>query len=89
MSADNEEEDSDKRKKVDVKPSQVVGGALASVTAAFLGSQLGVAGTIVGAGLTSVVITVGGASAQLSGQRVAIGCGDLDSLHVAEGGDDL
>ncbi|WP_263250627.1 hypothetical protein [Saccharopolyspora rosea] len=66
MSADNEEEDTDKRKKVDVKPSQVVGGALASVTAAFLGSQLGVAGTIVGAGLTSVVITVGGALYQRS-----------------------
>ncbi|MEU6131485.1 hypothetical protein ABZ805_20125 [Saccharopolyspora sp. NPDC047091] len=46
--------------------TQVTGGALASVTAAFLGSYLGVAGTVFGAGLTSVVITVGGALYQRS-----------------------
>src|SRR5690625_903510 len=53
-------------KKIDVSVPQVTGGALASVTAAALGSQLGVAGTFVGAGLTSVVITVGGAVYQRS-----------------------
>ncbi len=50
----------------DISPAQVTGGALASVTAAFLGSRLGVAGTFIGAGLTSVVITVGGALYQRS-----------------------
>ncbi|MEB3369333.1 hypothetical protein [Saccharopolyspora mangrovi] len=49
-----------------MSPAQVGGAALASVTAAFLGSRLGVAGTVVGAGLTSVIITVGGALYQRS-----------------------
>lgn len=53
-------------KKLDVSGAQVAGGALASVTAAFLGSKLGVLGTLWGAGLTSVVITVGGALYQRS-----------------------
>lgn len=63
-----EEKKSDETKppKLEVSPAQVAGGALASVTAAFLGSQLGVAGTFLGAGLTSVVITVGGAFYQRS-----------------------
>ncbi|SFS56743.1 hypothetical protein SAMN05660874_01987 [Saccharopolyspora flava] len=52
--------------KTKVSPAQVGGTALASVTAAFLGSRLGVAGTVVGAGLTSVIITVGGALYQRS-----------------------
>lgn len=56
-------------KKIDVSVPQVTGGALASVTAAALGSQLGVAGTFLGAGLTSVVITVGGAVYQRSLER--------------------
>ncbi|MEV4733499.1 hypothetical protein [Saccharopolyspora sp. NPDC049426] len=49
-----------------MSPAQVGGAALASVTAAFLGSRLGVAGTVVGAGLTSVIITIGGALYQRS-----------------------
>ncbi|GAB3282664.1 hypothetical protein [Parasphingorhabdus pacifica] len=53
-------------KKMDISGAQVAGGALASATAAFLGSQLGVMGTVWGAGLTSVVITVGGALYQRS-----------------------
>lgn len=52
-----------------VSPAQVTGGALASVTAAFLGSHLGVAGTFWGAGLSSVVISVGGAVYQRSLER--------------------
>lgn len=60
---------SETSKKLDVSPAQVVGGALASVTAAGLGSTLGVAGTVLGAGLTSVVITVGGALYQRSLER--------------------
>ncbi|MEV0697329.1 hypothetical protein AB0I53_05340 [Saccharopolyspora sp. NPDC050389] len=60
------DEEVEKPKKVDVSPTQVAGAALASVTAAFLGSRLGVAGTLIGAALTSVVITVGGALYQRS-----------------------
>jgi hypothetical protein len=52
-----------------ISPSQVAGGALASVTAAYLGSHLGVAGTFWGAGLSSVVISVGGAVYQRSLER--------------------
>ncbi|OLF08627.1 hypothetical protein [Actinophytocola xanthii] len=44
-----------------IRISQIVAGALAAVTAALLGSTMGVAGTVVGAGLASVVSTVGGA----------------------------
>lgn len=44
-----------------LNPTQVVGGALASCTAAALGGQLGVAGTVAGAALTSITIAVGGA----------------------------
>lgn len=40
---------------------QVIGGVLASTTAAILGGQLGVAGTVVGAAMTTGIITVGGA----------------------------
>lgn len=42
-----------------LKPAQVCASALAAVTAAFLGSTLGVAGTIAGAGVASVVTTIG------------------------------
>ena len=40
---------------------QVVGGALAAMTAAALGSQLSVAGTIIGAAVASIVAAVAGA----------------------------
>lgn len=42
-----------------LKPAQVAASALAAVTAAFLGSTLGVTGTVVGAGLASVITSVG------------------------------
>lgn len=42
-----------------LKPAQVCASALAAVTAAILGSTLGVAGTIAGAGIASVVTTIG------------------------------
>ncbi|HKS45096.1 MAG TPA: hypothetical protein VJT49_08275 [Amycolatopsis sp.] len=41
------------------KPGQVIASALAAVTAAFLGSTLGVEGTVAGAGIASVVTTIG------------------------------
>jgi uncharacterized membrane protein YeaQ/YmgE (transglycosylase-associated protein family) len=40
---------------------QVIAGALAAVTAATLGSTLGIAGTVLGAGIASVISTVGAA----------------------------
>ncbi|GAB3461263.1 hypothetical protein [Actinophytocola sediminis] len=43
-----------------IRPSQVAASALAAVTAALLGSTMGVAGTVVGAGVASVVSTLGG-----------------------------
>ncbi|CAM4410472.1 hypothetical protein NONI108955_25840 [Nocardia ninae] len=55
-----EEREGTSDKKDGIKPSQVTAAALAAVTAAFLGSTLGVAGTVAGAGIASVVSTVGG-----------------------------
>ncbi|WP_168207588.1 hypothetical protein [Microlunatus elymi] len=45
---------------LDLSLSQVIGGALAAMTAAALGSRLGVAGTLIGAALASVVASVAG-----------------------------
>lgn len=55
--------------KESIRISQVSAGALAAVTAALLGSTMGVAGTVVGAALASVVSTVGGALYLRSIQR--------------------
>ncbi|WP_439384004.1 hypothetical protein [Amycolatopsis lexingtonensis] len=49
-----------KEEKSGLRIAQVAAAALAAVTAALLGSTLGVAGTVVGAGVASVVSTVGG-----------------------------
>jgi len=50
---------SDRRRLLgDVSWFQVVGSALASVTAAFLASRLGVSGTLIGAAIVSFVITI-------------------------------
>ena len=46
--------------KVDISLPQIAGGALAAATAAVIGSQLGVAGTIVGAMVASIVGGVAG-----------------------------
>ncbi|MEU5536246.1 hypothetical protein [Streptomyces sp. NPDC020362] len=48
------------RKRIDLNVPQVAGGALAAVVAAKLASYFGVYGTILGAGLVSVVATCGG-----------------------------
>ena len=48
------------RERLDLSVTQVLGGALAAMTAAALGSTIGVGGTIVGAALASVVAAVGG-----------------------------
>lgn len=44
-----------------LSPLQVLGGALAATSAAVVSSYLGVAGTLIGAALASIVSTVGGA----------------------------
>jgi hypothetical protein len=49
-----------KAKGLDLSPTQIVGGALAAMTAAALGSRLSVAGTIVGAALASIIAAVAG-----------------------------
>jgi hypothetical protein len=50
----------EKKKALDLSLTQVVGGALAAMTAAALGSTLGVGGTIAGAAFASVVAGVAG-----------------------------
>ena len=50
----------EKKKVLDLSLTQVAGGALAAMTAAALGSTLGVAGTIAGAALASIVAGVAG-----------------------------
>ncbi|WP_242579826.1 hypothetical protein [Streptomyces sp. MST-110588] len=47
-------------KRIDLSLAQVAGSSLAAAMAAFLAGRLGVYGTIVGAGLVSVVATTGG-----------------------------
>ena len=49
-----------KAKQLDLSATQIVGGALAAMTAAALGSRLSVAGTIVGAALASIIAAVAG-----------------------------
>jgi hypothetical protein len=49
-----------KAKALDLSVTQIVGGALAAVTAAALGSQLSVGGTLVGAALASIIAAVAG-----------------------------
>jgi len=50
---------------------QVFAGALAAITAALIGSRLGVAGTVLGAGIASVLTTGGAALYQRMHARVA------------------
>lgn len=69
------EETPEKKTFLGLNPAQIVGGALASSTAAILGAKLGVAGTVAGAALTSVVIAVGGAAYTRSISRTGSGLG--------------
>ncbi|MFD9307453.1 hypothetical protein ACFWCB_33070 [Streptomyces sp. NPDC060048] len=48
------------KKKLELSAAQVAGSSLATVAAALLASQMGVYGTILGAGVVSVVATAGG-----------------------------
>jgi hypothetical protein len=58
-------------RKPDIRLSQLIATALAAITAAFLGSRLGTAGTIIGAGVASTVSTVAGALYQHSLDRTS------------------
>ena len=49
------------RPRLELSLTQILGSTAAAVTAAFLGSRLGVAGTLIGAALASVISVVGGA----------------------------
>lgn len=66
--------------------SQILAGALAAVTAAVLGSTMGVAGTVAGAGFASVVTTVGGALYLRSIQRTRQGVRTVRDMVVARAG---
>ncbi|MEU8838391.1 hypothetical protein AB0D97_04545 [Streptomyces roseus] len=52
--------DGGEKKNLDLSVAQIAGSSLATVAAALLASQLGVYGTILGAGVVSVVATAGG-----------------------------
>ncbi|WIY05225.1 hypothetical protein QRX60_15765 [Amycolatopsis mongoliensis] len=60
MSKENAAASEAKEEKSGLRIAQVMAAALAAVTAALLGSTLGVAGTVAGAGVASVITTVGG-----------------------------
>ncbi|MFG2993493.1 hypothetical protein ACGFZK_30065 [Streptomyces sp. NPDC048257] len=57
---DVEDEPENEGKKLDLSAAQVAGSSLATVAAALLASKMGVYGTILGAGVVSVVATAGG-----------------------------
>ena len=54
-------EPEDTEQKFSLSATQVMASMAAAVTAALVGSRLGVAGTVIGAGLASVISVVGGA----------------------------
>ncbi|MFJ3513833.1 hypothetical protein [Streptomyces sp. NPDC090131] len=58
--ATRDAEDEPEKKKLDLSAAQVAGSSLATVAAALLASKMGVYGTILGAGVVSVVATAGG-----------------------------
>ncbi|AJT63857.1 hypothetical protein T261_2172 [Streptomyces lydicus] len=60
MDEETETDRKKKEKRIDLSVAQVAGSALAAAVAAYLAGQLGVYGTIIGAGLVSVVATTGG-----------------------------
>ncbi|HET6291474.1 MAG TPA: hypothetical protein VFG15_32630 [Amycolatopsis sp.] len=62
MTKETSEKDTEKTEKTEKQGRivQVTAAAMAAITAAMLGSTLGVAGTVAGAGLASVITTLGG-----------------------------
>ncbi len=60
---------SDDRRKLELSPAQILGGALAAASAAVASSWLGLAGTVIGAVVVSLVASIGGAVYTHSLQR--------------------
>ncbi|MFF2810662.1 hypothetical protein ACFVT2_26495 [Streptomyces sp. NPDC058000] len=60
MDEKTEADTKQKKKRIELSLAQVSGSALAAAVAAYLAGQLGVYGTIIGAGVVSVVATTGG-----------------------------
>ncbi|MEU8686523.1 hypothetical protein [Streptomyces sp. NPDC048611] len=60
MDEETETDTKKKERRIDLSVAQVAGSALAAAVAAYLAGRLGVYGTIIGAGLVSVVATTGG-----------------------------
>ncbi|MFE7121743.1 hypothetical protein ACFU99_40570, partial [Streptomyces sp. NPDC057654] len=60
MQVKDESEEKPQSKRLDLSVAQVAGSGLAAVIAALLAGKLGVYGTIIGAGVVSVVATTGG-----------------------------
>ncbi|MEV0277551.1 hypothetical protein AB0I22_14400 [Streptomyces sp. NPDC050610] len=60
MQVKDESEEKPQGKRLDLSVAQVAGSGLAAVIAALLAGKLGVYGTIIGAGVVSVVATTGG-----------------------------
>jgi hypothetical protein len=54
-----------------IKTVEIIAGSLAALTAAFLGAQLGVAGTVAGAGVASLITTGGAAFYEKSLEKTA------------------
>lgn len=79
MSEKNEETDR-------IRISQVLAGALAAVTAALIGSTMGVGGTVVGAGVASVISTIGGTLYLKSIQRTREGVRTVHAKVVGRSG---
>jgi hypothetical protein len=77
---------SEKKDTDSIRISQVLAGALAAITAAVLGSTMGVAGTVIGAGRASVVSTVGGAIYLRSIQRTRQGVRTVRAKVVGRNG---
>ncbi|HJV14982.1 MAG TPA: hypothetical protein VJ625_13930 [Propionibacteriaceae bacterium] len=67
-------EEKDKKSGLDLSVTQILGGALAAVTAAVLGAQLSVFGTVIAAAMASIITAVGGslytASLRRTGDKV-------------------
>ncbi|MEU6891167.1 hypothetical protein ABZ934_05100 [Streptomyces sp. NPDC046557] len=75
------------KKKLDLSVAQIAGSSLATVAAALLASKLGVYGTILGAGVVSVVATAGGPVIQHVFRRTGdrLRTGDLPRVGVRAG----
>jgi hypothetical protein len=68
---DEPRNDEPKKGRVDLKPTQLAGGALAAVTSAVAASKFGVTGTVMGAAFGSVVSSVASAVYQTSLTRAS------------------